>query len=210
VRAPAIRKVTAESSTGSTVSKRVHTTLSIRVSKIDFDPGASQLHVGGKVVSENDFVGLGQYHTLDLELHRNFTLQKETQKGGMSTEDGEGGGGWDSVSLAQLRESTDTSKRAEIWAVVMQEGVGNICLITENQTIVRQRVGVPTGRKRVGDAAAHEKACPSKNSIISHSSKPPPSHKSTNTRDLEPQQILQHSPRHPPPPHRPPFPEAPL
>lgn len=86
---------------------------------------------------------LGQHHTLDLELNRKFTLSKAE--------------GWDSVALEMLKEACDTGKRAELWAVVMGEGVANICMITEHQTILRQKVEVPVPRKRKGGLDGHTK-----------------------------------------------------
>ncbi|KAF2090083.1 hypothetical protein K490DRAFT_35954 [Saccharata proteae CBS 121410] len=144
LRAPAIRKVTLSTTMGSTNSKRVHTNLTIRVTGTDFDAAASQLHVSGKVSEENEYVGLGQGHTLDLELQRQFALEKD--------------GGWDSIAIETLKEATDERKRAEVWAVVMGDGLANICLITEHQTILRQRVEVPIPRKRRGGASDHDKA----------------------------------------------------
>ncbi|KZF24499.1 hypothetical protein L228DRAFT_245445 [Xylona heveae TC161] len=143
LRASALRRVTTESSTGSTASHRVQTTLSIRVTGIDFDPQAGQLHVAGRIAEENKYVKIGQYHTLDLELQRNFTLEK--------------GEGWDSVALDVIREAIDPQKRADIAAVVMQEGLANICLITEHQTILRQRIESNIPRKRQGRSGDHDK-----------------------------------------------------
>ncbi|KAJ9625810.1 Translation factor pelota [Taxawa tesnikishii (nom. ined.)] len=105
LRASAVRRVTTESTTGSTSSSRVHTTLTLR---------------------ENKHVKLGSYHTLDLELQRAFTLEKAD--------------GWDSIAVGILREAIDQTAKAELWAVVMQEGLANICVITTHQTIPRQRV----------------------------------------------------------------------
>ncbi|KAI9781270.1 MAG: Translation factor pelota [Geoglossum umbratile] len=143
LRASALRRVTTESTTGSTASHRVHTTLLIRVTSIDFDSHAGQLHVSGRIAEENKYVKVGQYHTLDLELQRNFTLEKAD--------------GWDSVALGVVREAVDPANRAEVGAVVMQEGLANICLITEHQTILRQRVEATIPRKRVGKASDHDK-----------------------------------------------------
>lgn len=146
LRAPAIRKVTREAGTGSTVTSTVRTTLTIRVVRTDFDAGAGELHVAGRVCVENEFVSIGSHHTLDLELHRQFTLEKG------------GDDGWDSVALDMLREATDMRKRAEVYAVVMQEGLANICVITEHQTLVRQRIEMAIPRKRVGHGGdAHDK-----------------------------------------------------
>lgn len=108
MRAPAIRRVTTESRTGSTNSQRVHTTLTISVRKIDFDAQGGQLHINGQVTEENKIVSVGMFHTLDLELHRNFTLIKSE---------------WDSVTLGVVKEACNPGDRAEIGAVVLQEGL---------------------------------------------------------------------------------------
>ncbi|ORY06897.1 eRF1 domain 1-domain-containing protein [Clohesyomyces aquaticus] len=144
LRARAIRRVTKTSDSGSVASQRITLDLTISVTSSDFDIGSGQLHVAGKVASENEHVKLGSHHTLDLELQRKFTLEK--------------GDGWDSVALELLKEACDTEKRAELWAVVMGEGIANICVITEHQTILRQRVEIPVPRKRKGGLDGHNKA----------------------------------------------------
>ncbi|KAI1185624.1 pelota [Nemania serpens] len=134
VKAHAIRKVTTESKTGSTASERVHTDLTIRVTSTFFDPQASQLHVSGPVVVENAWVNMGQYHTLDLELNRPFTIWKKY--------------GWDSVARETLADALKQDKDGAVAAVVMQEGIANICLITEFRTVLKQRVESTIPKKR--------------------------------------------------------------
>jgi eRF1 domain 1 len=107
IRATALRKVQNESATGSTTTTRVRTTLTILVEKTDFDVQAGALHVSGPVVEENKYVKMGQYHTLDLETQRNVTILKDE---------------WDSVALGRIKEACDVTKKAEVGAVVMQEG----------------------------------------------------------------------------------------
>ena len=85
---------------------------------------------------------LGSFHTLDLELHRNFTIEKAE--------------GWDSVALEILKEAVNQDSKAQLWAVIMQEGLANICLITEHQTILRQRIEVSLPKKRAG-STDHDK-----------------------------------------------------
>lgn len=126
LRAHAIRKVAKESATGSSASERVHTTLTIAITSTFFDPAASSLHVSGRVASDNAYVSRGQYHTLDLELNRPFTLWKKH--------------GWDSVAVQTLRDALNQDRDGAIAAVVMHEGAANICLITEYQTLVKSRV----------------------------------------------------------------------
>lgn len=133
LRAAAVRKVTVASATGSTHSERVHTTLTLSIVSLDFDPQASQLHVNGRVVEQNAHVRLGQHHTLDLELQRNFTLEKD--------------GGWDSVAIAALREATKAEDRPRLWAVLIEDGIANICYATTGTTIVRQTITSRLGNK---------------------------------------------------------------
>lgn len=142
LRASAIRRVTTESATGSTSSHRLHITLLIIVKSVDFDPQCSQLHVNGQVAEENQWVKIGAFHTLDLELHRNFVIEKKD--------------GWDSVALAALKESVKEDKEGSIPAIVMQEGTANICLITEFRTILKQRIDLSIPKKRNGKSVDHD------------------------------------------------------
>jgi len=143
IRAKAVRRVQKVSDAGSTSSQRIALDLTIAVTSTDFDIGSGQLHVAGKVASENEHVKMGQHHTLDLELNRKFTLEKAD--------------GWDSVALEMLKEACDTDRKAELWAVVLGEGTANICIITEHQTILRQHIEVPVPRKRKGGVDGHTK-----------------------------------------------------
>ncbi|KAL9016115.1 MAG: hypothetical protein Q9185_006526 [Variospora sp. 1 TL-2023] len=145
LRASAIRRVVTESATGSTSSTRVHTTLSIRVESLDFDPQSSQLHVSGRIAEETKFTKVGQYHTLDLELQRNFTLTKDGEEA------------WDSVARGIIKEACDPVRSADVWAVVMQEGLANLAVLTGARTVLRQRVEVSIPRKRGGRASDHDK-----------------------------------------------------
>jgi len=88
-------------------------------------------------------VGVGAHHTLDLELNRNFTLEKKD--------------GWDSVALDVVKEAIKQDKEGTVPAVVMQEGLANICLITEHQTILKQRVETGIPKKRSGRSSDHDK-----------------------------------------------------
>ncbi|GFF55622.1 protein dom34 [Aspergillus udagawae] len=153
LRASAIRRVTTTHDTGATSSSRVHLTLEIRVKSLDFDPQSSQLHVGGTIVNETPHTKVGQHHTLDLELNRNFTLEKEIGANGE-------GVGWDSIAVQMLQDAVDESgkRRAEAVAVVMQEGLAHICFIGQFQTILKQKVEMSVPRKRQGGGGGdHDK-----------------------------------------------------
>lgn len=142
VRGSTIRKVQTESSTGSSTSNRVRTTLTICVENIDFDTQACMLRLKGRNVEENQYVKMGAYHTLDLELNRKFTLKKSE---------------WDSVSIERIDLACDPTQSADVAAVIMQEGLAHVCLITASMTLIRAKIDVAIPRKRKGFVQQHEK-----------------------------------------------------
>jgi protein pelota len=112
------RKVKDESSTGSSTSNRVRTNLTISIETIEFDTAACQLRVKGKNIQENQYVKMGAYHTIDLQLNQKFTLAKQN---------------WDVIALDRLGQYTlsipslsdlacDPTRTADVAAVIMQEG----------------------------------------------------------------------------------------
>jgi protein pelota len=107
VRSTTIRKVHTESATGSSTSNRVRTTLTLSVEGIDLDTAACVLRVKGRNIQENQYVRMGAYHTLDLELNRKFSLRKEC---------------WDVVALDRLDLACDPARTADVAVVIMQEG----------------------------------------------------------------------------------------
>lgn len=131
------RRITSESATGSTSSYRMHLKLTIQVDRVLYsalaqpdvaataDPlaanggstaaassgtaGTTTLHVSGKVTSENEHVKKGAFHTLDLEIGRDFTIIK-------------GEGEWDSVARERIKEMTEPGRGADVGAIVCGEG----------------------------------------------------------------------------------------
>ena len=144
LRASAIRRVTTESSTGSTSSTRVHINLLISVEKLDFDMQSAQLHISGRIIEQTKYTKVGQFHTLDLELNRNFTLEKKE--------------GWDSVAKERVKEACDPVKIADAWAIVMQEGLAHLTVLTAHRTVLRQKVEMAVPKKRgTGRQGDHDK-----------------------------------------------------
>ncbi|KAG9305437.1 hypothetical protein G9A89_021155 [Geosiphon pyriformis] len=142
LKAKTIRHIQNISATGSVESQRLSLTLTITVENVDFDAQAGLLRIRGRNVVENKYVKMGMYHTIDLELNRNFTLYKAD---------------WDIIARERVEEACDITKTADIAAVVLQEGLANVCLITQHMTIVRQRIEHPIPRKRKGSVTNHEK-----------------------------------------------------
>lgn len=91
---------------------------------------------------------------MDLELQRNFTLIKDGEEA------------WDSVARGIIKEACDPVKSADVWAVVMQEGLANIAVLTGARTVLRQRVEVSIPRKRAARASDHDKVCTKLNLML--------------------------------------------
>jgi len=142
LRSTTIRCVKSESATGSTSSSKVRTTLTIQVESTDFDTQACMLRVKGRNVEENQFVKMGQYHTIDLELNRKFVLTKEE---------------WDVVCIERIDNACDATKKADVGAIVMQEGIAHVCLVLSSMTLVRAKIEVNIPRKRRGNCSQHDK-----------------------------------------------------
>lgn len=143
VNAHAVRKVvTVNAGTGAAAAERVHTDLTIKVKSTFFDPVISSLRVSGVVISENDHVSRGAHHTLDLEVNRSFAVIKPH--------------GWDSVSKATLAQALSDDKNGAMAALVMQEGLANICLVTQFRTVLKTRVESVVPKKR--DTASDQDA----------------------------------------------------
>lgn len=85
---------------------------------------------------------MGAYHTLDLELHRQFQLHKLE---------------WDVIAIERINVACDPAENADLGAVVMQEGIAHVCLINDSMTLVRAKIDLNIPRKRKGNCEQHEK-----------------------------------------------------
>lgn len=132
LRATTIRKVQQETSTGSSSSDRVRITITIQVTSFEYDSSVSELRVTGRVAVENRHVRIGAFHTIEIEPHRAFSLTKEA---------------WDSIYMDRLEISLNPAVDADLGAIIMQEGLGNILMVSRSLTLTRARVEVSIPRK---------------------------------------------------------------
>ncbi|KAH3669505.1 hypothetical protein OGAPHI_001626 [Ogataea philodendri] len=116
--------------------------LSLSVENVDFTPSDEVMRIKGRTTVQHDDVPLGSYHTAELEFNQKFTLYKND---------------WDEISLDLVNKSCSIEAKAEVGAVVLQEGVAHLCLITENMTILRSKIEKSIPKKRRGDSSAHDK-----------------------------------------------------
>lgn len=61
------------------------------------------------------------------------------------------------IHLLVLEMACDPTQHADLAAVIMQEGLANVCLITSNMTIVRAKIETNIPRKRKGSCTQHDK-----------------------------------------------------
>jgi protein pelota len=101
VRTTTMRKVTKTGSTGSTKSTKMRLNLTIHVETIDFDTETCTLRLNGKNMEESEHVKMGQYHTLELEMNRKFTLEKDC---------------WDTICLERLQLACDIASKVPYFA----------------------------------------------------------------------------------------------
>jgi len=143
VTAVTFRKVQKENETGLASTNKVKLKLTLCLESVDFDPATCSVRLKGRNVMENEWVKLGGYHTLELELNHPFTLEKPE---------------WDSMHLERLEMACDPTQSAELAAVVMQQGIAHVCLITPHLTLLRAKIEVHVPKKRVGSSTGHDKA----------------------------------------------------
>lgn len=75
------------------------------------------LSISGPVTEENQFVKMGAYHTLDLEVNRDVRIKKDE---------------WDSIALQRVTECCAEGRGAEVGAIVCGEGQQKRRLLIEN------------------------------------------------------------------------------
>jgi protein pelota len=136
------RKIKEESKTGSVVNTKKKINLLLKIQTIDYEPDGPSLRVSGVSASENKFMQLGQHHTISLVLKQSFMIYKKC---------------WDELHLERLQMACDPAVSCEIAAIVIEQGLAHICLVTNTSAIVKSRVESHIPRKLKG-ASGHDKA----------------------------------------------------
>eukprot|EP01036_Dinobryon_divergens_P030536 gene30536-39794_t len=136
IEASTVRNVILESKSGARDKSRIQLRLTIEVVKVEFDAEQCSLRLNGINRKENEHIKLGQHHTIELELNRPVHIHKEN---------------WDSVDLDVLEDAGDPTKKAEIAAVVLQEGLASICLVKSSLTKVCAKIERTMPKKKEGN-----------------------------------------------------------
>jgi protein pelota len=144
IEALTMRNVVKESKSGARDRQRVLTKVEIEVVLIEFDAEQCSLRIKGTNVKENEFLKLGQYHTLELELNRPCTLTKDL---------------WDSIHLELLADISDPTSKSNVAAIVLGEGLAHVCLLKASLTKTCARLERQLPKKRgIGSSQAYDAA----------------------------------------------------
>lgn len=128
------RKVQKEGSTGTVQTEIKKLMLNIEIKSVEYDAVGDNIRFSGRNCEENQWVKMGQAHTIEIELNNKITISKEC---------------WDFMFLQQLEQATDVHKTAEIAAVLLDAGTANFFLLTAVLAKGVHRVSVQLPRKRV-------------------------------------------------------------
>lgn len=141
VEATTMRNVVSETKSGVRDRSRVLTKICIEVEGIEFDAEECALRLKGVNTKENDYLKLGQYHTLSLELHRPCEIFKDV---------------WDALYLETLSNLAEPTKGADVAVVVMQEGLANLCMVKSALTKYCPKIerDLPKKRQNAANEAA--------------------------------------------------------
>ena len=141
-----LRKVINTTSTGSTSTKKIKTTIHLKIDKIEYDAtsddGENMIRVKGVNCKENKFISLGQSHTISLSVERPFTIIKNK---------------WDIIDLDRIKIAANPAKTADLCVITMEYGLAHIVLITNSLTITKARIQKTIPRKRIGSSTRHDK-----------------------------------------------------
>jgi protein pelota len=118
---------------GETIS-RAHCMLAVRVEDVSYSSDTNEVRCKGVIVVESTDAPLGAYHSIVLRLDKPFALGKPL--------------GWDTIARRHLDEMLRGDADGSLVAVVMQEGLANICLITAARTVVKRRLERGIASKR--------------------------------------------------------------
>lgn len=118
-------------------------TLHLKVHQSEFIASEGLLRIKCQTTQPHDLVPLNSFHTAEVLLNYPVTIEKDE---------------WDPLAMKTVTDACDIDAKAEMGALVFEEGVGHVCLITENMTIIKNKIDKSIPKKRRGDSSGHDKA----------------------------------------------------
>lgn len=118
-------------------------TLTLSVIESTFVASERELRVKGTTTKALVDVPLGSYHTANIMIRESVKIHKDI---------------WDLHDDELVDSACTLETKAEVGAIVLEEGVSHTCLITDSMTILRNKIEKSIPKKRRGDSSAHDKA----------------------------------------------------
>lgn len=116
--------------------------LTLSVESSTFVSSERELRIKGTTTVPLIDVPLSSYHTATVMINEQVKIFKEI---------------WDSHD-DEIIDNACNAMKAEVGAIVLEEGVSHTCLITDSMTILRNKIEKSIPKKRRGDSSAHDKA----------------------------------------------------
>lgn len=125
-------------------AERVHVNLKLLVESVDYVPSDEVMRIRGKTTEQNEYVPNQSYHTAEVQLNKKLKINKPE---------------WDDISYNIVLAASSVEKKAEVGAVVLQEGVAHLCLVTDTMTVLRNKIEKAIPRKsRDAGGSSHDKS----------------------------------------------------
>ncbi|ODV84498.1 hypothetical protein CANARDRAFT_8483 [[Candida] arabinofermentans NRRL YB-2248] len=118
-----VRNIKPTLTSTTTIRKTIH--LDLVIESIDYEVDENTLRLKCRTIKQHNDVPLNSYHTAIITVNCKFTIWKQI---------------WDDFNLNLINESCDVMNKAELGAVVLEEGVAHICLITNTVTVLKNKI----------------------------------------------------------------------
>ncbi|WLF76518.1 Translation factor pelota [Lodderomyces elongisporus] len=122
---------------GKSKMEKILVKLRLLVEEVDYIASDLTMRINGKSLLQQEFIPLNSYHTAEVELNKEISIVKES---------------WDEYDMTLLNDLCSVEKKADIGAVVFQEGVAHVCYVTEQMTVLQSKVekSIPRKNKEYG------------------------------------------------------------
>lgn len=117
---------------GKSKMEKVLVKLKLVLEDIDYIASDNNMRLSGKSIEPNEYVPLNSYHTAEVELLKDLTILKDN---------------WDEYDMSILNDLCSIEKKADIGAVILEEGVAHICYVTDSMTVMKAKVEKSIPRK---------------------------------------------------------------
>ena len=127
------RKITQEGAMGKNKTETKKFTVQIQVEKYDYDGDSETIRVLGKNISENKWLGLGVYQSMELCWPKKFILKKTV---------------FDRMHVRQLEEAGRTAATDSLVVITMEDGIAHIWLCSKSNIKLKAKIEKHIAKKK--------------------------------------------------------------